>query len=160
MTDFSYLIEERHPNTHRAMSVTLRDEFALVKLVFDNALQVELSLDDLQFIARGFGTLPDWVRAAEGMQGPQRMPSDKPVLRSAIAAPVANAALVEAEARPARNGARWTDQEDQKLTRAYCDADKTVLEISREFGRTPASIVSRLLFLDLIEITPKRTTSV
>ena len=159
MNDFSYLVEERAPDGQRAMSVTLRDDFALVKLVFDNAMQVELSLDDLQFIGRGFGTLPDWVRAAEGMQGPQRMPSDKPVLRSAIAAPVENAAPAEAEAKPARNGARWTDQEDQKLTRAYCDANKTVLEIAREFGRTPASIVSRLLFLDLIQINPKKSSS-
>jgi len=158
MADISYLVEEKLPNNYRAMAVSIKEDFALITIVLDNDVHLEISLDELKFIARGFTTLPDWVAEADEVAGPTRNTNGKPIVKSTIktetAAPAAATTIDEPKAP--RHGARWNEEDDQKLLRAFCDAEQHVVEIARTFGRSPSSIVSRLLLLDAIEVIPKR----
>lgn len=165
--DISYFVEEKLLGHYRAIAVSVCDDFVMITISLDNDVHLEISLDELKFIARAAGTLPDWLKSVDGIAGPSRPSNGAPVVKSTIKgpppaaqaapAPVAQGPMLgQGDEKAPRHGKRWAEEEDKKLLAAFFDAQQTVVEIARAFGRSPSSIVSRLLHLDVIEIIPKR----
>lgn len=167
MTDISYFVEEKLNGEYRGFAATVLNDCAIFTLTFNTDVHIEISLDELNFITRAAGNLPNWLRQADGVTGPTRYTNGTPISQSTVKAATAQPApaapatsgtqaVSGEEARAPRHGKRWAEDEDKKLLAAFRDAQQSVLEISRAFGRSPSSIVSRLLHLDAIEIIPKR----
>lgn len=150
----SYSVEEKIDGHYRGLVVTVLEHSALIHVNFDDNLHFELSLDELMFLGRASGTLPDWVRTADGVPGPSRPAKTAQAVTKPE--PAQKQTAVDEEPKAVRHGSRWDAAEDAKLLAVFKAAKQSVPEMSRDFGRSPASIVSRLLHLDAIEVIPKR----
>ncbi len=151
----SYLVEEAVGDHHRALAASISNDAVIISMAFDNAVTLQISLDELKFIARAAATLPQWLLDADGAAGPSRHPDDPKEFKTTQTAPAAKSSKPE-RPKPDRHGQKWDDAEDQKLVDAYQVEEKSVRAIALDFGRSPSSIVSRLLHLEVVEVKPKR----
>ncbi len=153
----SYLVEETKGECHRALAATISNDSVIVSMTFDNTVNLQISLDELKFIARAAGTLPQWLLEIEDVPGPSRHPDvAKNYKTNATTSTDVDAPMEADEPKPERHGQRWSAEEDQRLLDAFQTNKRDVRSISRDFGRSPSSIVARLLHLDVVEVISKR----
>ena len=153
----SYLVEEAVGDRHRALAASISNNSVIISMVFDNSVTLQISLDELKFIARAAGTLPQWLLDADDVAGPTRHPDEPKEFKTTQSAPRSSEAPPDPEEpKPERHGQKWDDEEDQRLLHSFQVEEKDARTIARDFGRSPSSIVSRLLHLDVIEVQPKR----
>ncbi len=152
----SYLVEETKDECHRGLAATISNGSVIISMTFDNAVNLQISLDELKFIARAAGTLPQWLLEAEDVPGPSRHPEDVKHYKTAATRTDVDAPMETDEPKPERHGHRWSAEEDQRLLHAFQSDKRDVRSLSRDFGRSPSSIVARLLHLDAVEVIAKR----
>lgn len=152
----SYLVEETKGECHRALAATISNDSVIISMTFDNAVNLQVSLDELKFIARAAGTLPQWLLEAEDVPGPSRHPEEAKHYKTNATKTDVDAPMEPGEAKPERHGQRWSAEEDQQLVRAFQIDELDVRSLSRNFGRSPSSIVARLLHLNVVEVISKR----
>ncbi|MFG5384585.1 hypothetical protein, partial [Yoonia sp. R2-816] len=150
------LVEETRDECHRGLAATISDGSVIISMTFDNVVNLQISLDELKFIARAAGTLPQWLLEAEDVPGPSRRPEDAKDYKTTATTTEVEAPVEADESKAERHGHRWNAEEDQRLLHAFQIDKLDVRGISREFGRSPSSIVARLLHLDAIEVISKR----
>jgi len=151
MTDHFYETKESTADGFRAVVVTpFEDGNGRVDFVtLDDELHL-ISLEDLAFLVRAAQSLPlGLLEPALAQAAPQ------PQAVAVPASPRAQEPSFAPSQRPERAGGRWSGEEEVKLAE-YFENGIEVNEISILMERSPASIVSRLLKLDLIVVQPKR----
>ncbi|MFG5382841.1 hypothetical protein, partial [Yoonia sp. R2-816] len=138
----SYLVEETKDECHRGLAATISNGSVIISMTLDNAVNLQISLDELKFIARAAGTLPQWLLEAEDVPGPSRHSEDvKHYKTTATTSTDVDAPMEPDEPKPERHGHRWSAEEDQRLLHAFQNDKRDVRSISRDFGRSPSSIV-------------------
>ena len=144
MTNTSYETKEQTADGFRAIVVTSFDEGGgRVDFVTVDDEHHVIVLEDLAFLVRAASSLP------------RHLLEPRVVAQIVQATPVAEGAPQAAKAeQPARAGGRWTKEDESKLRDLYTSGSD-VKAIADVLQRSPASIVSRLLALDLVEVTPK-----
>ena len=144
MTITSYETKEQTAAGFRAIVVTPFEQGGgrVDFVTADDEVHI-IALEDLAFLVRAAASLPRHLlepTALAQIVAPMPVVDEEPKAKKA--------------ARPARAGGRWTDQEESKLCDLYTSGSD-VKAIAVALERSPSSIVSRLLAMDLIEVTPK-----
>jgi len=144
MSYSSYEAKENTPEGFRGLVVTMCDQGGgRVDFVTADDQAHVIGVEDLAFLVRAAASLPRYVFE------PDQMPR-------VVSVPAVAEKLKEAEpVKPAPAGRRWTDEEEAHLHGLYT-AGNDVSKIADDMQRSPAAIVSRLLAMNLIEVTPKR----
>lgn len=158
MADICYYVEERLYDRFRGLAATVREGGAIFTIAFDDDIHLEISLDELNFIARAAQNLPEWLRHAE-VDGPKRPKNGAPVVKSTVAKKDVQDKPAEQgpeEVKPARHGKRWTEDEERKMLTNFRDKEMSVIALAKLLDRSPSSVVSKLLHLDAIDVIPKR----
>lgn len=143
MTDFFYETKESTAEGFRAVVVTpFEHGNGRVDFVTLDDEHHIISLEDLAFLARAVQSLPrELLEPITVRLAPQPQ------------AVADTAADMEAK-RPGRAGGRWTEDQEVELEGMFKNG-LNANEIAKRMDRSPASIVSRLLKLDLVEVRPK-----
>ena len=144
MSYSSYEAKENTPEGFRGLVVTMCDQGGgRVDFVTADDQAHVIGVEDLAFLVRAAASLPRYVFE------PDQMPR-------VVSVPAVAEKLKEAEpVKPAPAGRRWTDEEEAHLHGLYT-AGNDVSKIADDMQRSPAAIVSRLLAMNLIDVTPKR----
>jgi hypothetical protein len=143
MTDYFYETKESTADRFRAVVVTpFEDGIGRVDFVTLDDEHHVISLEDLAFLVRAARSLPRELFEPISMY---------PVVQPQAVAVPASDTKVE---RPERAGGRWTKAEEIKMS-GHFKSGMEVADIFKLMERSPASIVSRLLKLDLIVVQPK-----
>jgi hypothetical protein len=143
MTEYFYETKESTADGFRAVVVTpFEDGNGRVDFVTLDDEHHVISLEDLAFLVRSASSLPRELLEPISMY---------PVVQPQAVAVPASDKKVE---RPERAGGRWSEAEEIKLSGLF-KSGMDVADISKLMERSPASIVSRLLKLDLIVVQPK-----
>lgn len=152
--DATYQIEEAIAGHHRGLVVRVVEDHAYVGVSFDADVKIEISLEELAFLARAAATLPEWVRdgnqfiSAPWMGGENRKVTAKDRRNTSDAE--------KPTARPERQGKRWTEEEDASLVEAFQVEEQPIAAISKQLQRSPSAIVSRLLHLEIVDVVKRR----
>jgi hypothetical protein len=143
MTDHFYETKESTADGFRAVVVSpFEHGNGRVEFVTLGDEHHVISLEDLAFLVRAASSLPrDLLEPILVEFAPQPQ---------AVAVPAPDTQAP----RPERAGGRWTEAEEAKLAGLF-KSGVDVSDISNQMERSPASIISRLLKLDLIVVRSK-----
>ena len=145
MSYSSYEAKENTPEGFRALVVTMCEQGGgRVDFVTADDETHVIGLDDLAFLVRAAASLPRHVLEPDMAMQPQPI---------AEAAPLEQVEQPTSKQRLARAGGRWTDEEEAQLRGLYLKGIE-LPEISAKMDRSPAAIVSRLLAMDLVIVSP------
>ena len=147
MSYTTYEAKENTPEGFRGLVVTMCEQGGgRVDFVTADDERHVVGLDDLAFLVRAAASLP------RSLLEPTAVPHEPHVPQPAPQAQEEPSPEIK---RPAKAGGRWTEDQEARLRGLYLKGME-VPAIAAELERSPASIVSRLLALDLIVVMPKR----
>jgi hypothetical protein len=144
MTYTTYEAKENTPDGFRGLVVTQCEQgHGRVDFVTADDETHVISFEDLAFLVRAAASLPRHI--LEPSLAPPVMFAGSP----------AQVEKPDTTKRPGRAGGRWTEDQEAHLRGLYPKGIE-VPQIASDMDRSPAAIVSRLLAMNLIEVTPKR----
>jgi hypothetical protein len=144
MTYTTYEAKENTPDGFRGLVVTQCEQgHGRVDFVTADDETHVISFEDLAFLVRAAASLPRHILEPDLMPPVVQVVADEEKEKA------------EPSKRPALAGGRWSEDQEAHLRDLY-HKGLEVPVIAADLKRSPAAIVSRLLAMNLIEVTPKR----
>ncbi|WP_316014673.1 SANT/Myb-like DNA-binding domain-containing protein [Roseobacter sp. HKCCA0434] len=154
--------ENEKGGRQRSLYVVASDQATWLHFLRDDQI-IELTPRDAEFLMRGFaaliGDVPRLLGRVDGnplSNGPADRTAAAPIDRvDAKADPEAKAVSTQGD-RPGRAGARWTEEEEDRMRELLQEHGNDINAISKALDRTPSSITSRLLKIGWVSIALDR----